>query len=213
MKYLVDANVPGAPTKPAPDPLVVASVRVHERDIAVDPVLLGELRFGILILPAGRKRTAPGHWFHAGDRHGSWPCRRHAKPPRFQECRRPDCGPLCRLVRRVPGKVAGFVRTETLYNEAVPVETTYSKLRENLSVILARSDADNEIFVVRRRKGRDIALIPADELSSILETAHLLSSPANARRLQSALKRADARETRPSTLSELRQDVGLESEP
>ncbi len=33
MKYLVDANVPGEPTKPAPDPLVVASVRVHERDL------------------------------------------------------------------------------------------------------------------------------------------------------------------------------------
>ena len=92
------------------------------------------------------------------------------------------------------------------------IETTYSNLRENLASILARADADNEVVVVRRRKGRDIALLPADELSSILETAHVLNSPANARRLRSALKRADARETLPSTLDELRRDVGLESQ-
>ncbi len=38
----------------------------HERDIAVDPFIIGELRFGILILPKGKKRTALEHWFHAG---------------------------------------------------------------------------------------------------------------------------------------------------
>ena len=66
MKYLVDANVLSAPTKPAPDPRVVAWLRAHERDIAVDPVILGELRFGILILPKGSKRAALERWFDAG---------------------------------------------------------------------------------------------------------------------------------------------------
>ena len=66
MKYLVDANVLSEPTKPAPDPRVVAWLRANERDIAVDPVILGELRFGILILPKGRKRTALEQWFNAG---------------------------------------------------------------------------------------------------------------------------------------------------
>ncbi len=51
MKYLVDANVLSEPTKPAPDPRVIEWLRAHEPDIAVDPVILGELRFGILILP------------------------------------------------------------------------------------------------------------------------------------------------------------------
>jgi predicted nucleic acid-binding protein len=41
-------------------------LRANEREIAVDPVILGELRFGILILPRGSKRTALEHWFHAG---------------------------------------------------------------------------------------------------------------------------------------------------
>ena len=66
MKYLVDANVLSEPTKPAPDPRVVAWLRKHEPEIAVDPVILGELRFGILILPKGRKRTALERWFDMG---------------------------------------------------------------------------------------------------------------------------------------------------
>src|SRR5215831_2254578 len=41
-------------------------LRANERDIAVDPVILGELRFGILILPKGKKRTALERWFDAG---------------------------------------------------------------------------------------------------------------------------------------------------
>jgi predicted nucleic acid-binding protein len=66
VKYLVDANVLSEPTKPTPDPRVVAWLRAHEPDIAVDPVILGELRFGILILPKGRKRTSLERWFDAG---------------------------------------------------------------------------------------------------------------------------------------------------
>lgn len=66
MKFLVDANVLSEPTKPAPDARVVSWLRVHERDIAVDPVILGELRFGILILPRGKKRTVLERWFDAG---------------------------------------------------------------------------------------------------------------------------------------------------
>ena len=68
MKYLVDANVLSEPTKPTPDPRVVEWLRTHERDVAVDPVILSELRFGILILSKGRKRTALEGWFDAGAR-------------------------------------------------------------------------------------------------------------------------------------------------
>jgi len=66
VKCLVDTNVLGEPTRPAPDPRVVEWLRTHEPDIAVDPVILGELRFGILILPKGKKRTALERWFEAG---------------------------------------------------------------------------------------------------------------------------------------------------
>jgi predicted nucleic acid-binding protein len=66
--YLVDANVLGEATKPAPDPRVVDWLRAHEREIAVDPLILGERRFGILLLPRGRKRAALEQWFEAGVR-------------------------------------------------------------------------------------------------------------------------------------------------
>lgn len=66
MKYLVDANVLSEPTKPSPDPRVLEWLRSHHRDLAVDPIILGELRFGILILPAGKKRSALERWFDEG---------------------------------------------------------------------------------------------------------------------------------------------------
>lgn len=66
MTFLVDANVLSEPTKSAPDPRVVDWLRHHERDIVVDPVILGEVRFGILLLPKGKRRTRLERWFDAG---------------------------------------------------------------------------------------------------------------------------------------------------
>jgi toxin FitB len=66
VKYLVDANVLSEPTKPEPRPTVVEWLRRHEPDIAVDPFVLGELRFGILLLPKGKRRTRLERWFEAG---------------------------------------------------------------------------------------------------------------------------------------------------
>ena len=68
MTFLVDANVLSEATKPQPHPGVVAWLRANERDLAVDPVILGELRFGILLLPKGKRRTALERWFDAGAR-------------------------------------------------------------------------------------------------------------------------------------------------
>jgi predicted nucleic acid-binding protein len=66
VKYLVDANVLSEPTRPAPDSRVVEWLRRNERDIAVDPVILGEVRFGILLLQKGRRRANLERWFDAG---------------------------------------------------------------------------------------------------------------------------------------------------
>jgi predicted nucleic acid-binding protein len=66
VKYLVDANVLSEATKPAPERRVLEWLHAQERDIAVDPIILGELRFGILLLPKGRKRTALERWFDDG---------------------------------------------------------------------------------------------------------------------------------------------------
>jgi len=64
--YLVDANVLSEATKPVPHTGVVAWLRRYEREIVVDPIVLGELRFGILLLPPGRRRQRLEGWFREG---------------------------------------------------------------------------------------------------------------------------------------------------
>jgi predicted nucleic acid-binding protein len=66
VKYLVDANVLSEPTKPEPNARVVEWLRNNERHIVVDPIILGEVRFGILLLPHGKRRTRLERWFEDG---------------------------------------------------------------------------------------------------------------------------------------------------
>jgi predicted nucleic acid-binding protein len=66
VKYLVDANILSEATKPSPDPRVIDWLRANEEDVAVDPIVVGELRFGILLLPKGKKRTDLKRWFDRG---------------------------------------------------------------------------------------------------------------------------------------------------
>ena len=63
MTYLVDVNVLSEPTKPTPDVKVVAWLTANEGDFGVDPIILGELRIGIISLAPGRKRSELERWF------------------------------------------------------------------------------------------------------------------------------------------------------
>lgn len=63
MKYLADANVLSEATKPEPNPRVLAWLKRHRKQIVVNPIILGELEYGILTLPAGRRRTNLAEWF------------------------------------------------------------------------------------------------------------------------------------------------------
>lgn len=71
---------------------------------------------------------------------------------------------------------------------------------------------NREQVIIRRREGGDVALIAADELRGLIETAHLLRSPENARRLLTALRRAQKGQGRPEPLEKLRADLGLDDE-
>ena len=66
MSYLVDANVLSEATKAVPSAKVIAWLRTHERKIAVDPIILGEIRFGILLLPDGKQKKRLERWFRQG---------------------------------------------------------------------------------------------------------------------------------------------------
>ncbi|EIC31459.1 MULTISPECIES: type II toxin-antitoxin system Phd/YefM family antitoxin [Methylomicrobium] len=89
------------------------------------------------------------------------------------------------------------------------IETTYSQAREQLKTLMDRAVDDHEVIVVRRRSGGAVAMIAADELESLLETAHLLRSPKNAERLLIALARARSENRAPTSLADLEQEMGI----
>lgn len=66
MPFLVDANVLSEPMKQQPVSRVIDWLLEHETELSVDPVILGELEYGILSLPAGRRRTRLLDWFRGG---------------------------------------------------------------------------------------------------------------------------------------------------
>ena len=90
------------------------------------------------------------------------------------------------------------------------IEFTYSSAREQLATLLDRVTKDREIVIIQRRGSEDVAMIAADELASLTETAYLLRSPQNAERILSALARALKNEGKPQNIDDLRREVGLE---
>ena len=66
MTYLVDANVLSEATKNSPELKVLEWLRAYEAELAVDPIILGEIRFGIDRMPRGQRRKRFEHWFAEG---------------------------------------------------------------------------------------------------------------------------------------------------
>jgi toxin FitB len=64
--YLVDANVLSEGTEPAPDSNAIEWLRHNARAIAVEPIISGEIRFGIYLLPARKRRRRLETWFDRG---------------------------------------------------------------------------------------------------------------------------------------------------
>jgi predicted nucleic acid-binding protein len=69
LKFLVDANVLSEPTKPNPNSKVVGWLATHETQLAINPIALGELRFGILLLPKGKRQSKLLAWLELGIRY------------------------------------------------------------------------------------------------------------------------------------------------
>jgi antitoxin YefM len=90
------------------------------------------------------------------------------------------------------------------------METTYSSLRENLASVLDKVIDDREVVIVKRKGSEGVALVPALELASLMETAHLLRSPRNAQRLLTALRRVKTGKTKPQPLEDLRRELKIE---
>jgi antitoxin YefM len=92
----------------------------------------------------------------------------------------------------------------------MPIQTTYTNARSQFAKLWNEVIDNQEVVIIKRRGTEDVALISADELSSLLETSHLLRSPKNVKRLLQALERARSREGKSSSLESLRKEVGIE---
>ena len=90
------------------------------------------------------------------------------------------------------------------------IQTTYTHARAKLASLLDEVTKNREVVIIQRRGSEDVAMITAAELSGILETAHLLRSPANAKRLLTTLGRVKKGSGTPQTIEELRKEVGFE---
>lgn len=88
-------------------------------------------------------------------------------------------------------------------------KASYSRARQNLAAIWNEVESSREPAILERRGHEDMALIPAEELASLQETAHLLRSPGNAARLLSALVRSHKQTTQPVQLETLMKELGL----
>lgn len=79
---------------------------------------------------------------------------------------------------------------------------TYSDARKNLKNLMDRVVADRDHTIVTRQNGEAVVMVSLAEWNSIMETAHLLSSPRNASRLASAIAQLDAGKGKPGELHE-----------
>jgi antitoxin YefM len=86
---------------------------------------------------------------------------------------------------------------------------SYTEAREQLATIWDQTVETREPIVINRRGNESVVLLPLDEWEGMQETAHLLRSPENARRLLSALLRCEAGEGERMTAEELASSAGL----
>lgn len=92
----------------------------------------------------------------------------------------------------------------------MPIQTTYTQARDNLATLLDQVVVDREVVIITRCGNEDVAMIAADELSSLLETVHLLRSPKNAARLLAAIAQTETQPGEPQSIEDLRRELGLE---
>ncbi|GFN45915.1 antitoxin [Candidatus Regiella insecticola] len=70
---------------------------------------------------------------------------------------------------------------------------SYSKARQNLSATMVNVIEDKIPILITRQKGKPCVLISLEEYESLEETAYLLRSPANAKRLMHSIEELRSR--------------------
>ena len=87
---------------------------------------------------------------------------------------------------------------------------TYSTARDHLAEVWDKTVSTREPVIVSRRGAESIVILPLEEWEGLQETAHLLRSPANARRLLAALNRLDTGEGDILSMESLERHSGIQ---
>jgi antitoxin YefM len=80
---------------------------------------------------------------------------------------------------------------------------TYTAARENLASTMDRVCNDRDPVIITRNRDQAVVMLSLDDYESLQETAYLLRSPANAKRLFDAIEAAEKGNLIEKTLADL----------
>jgi antitoxin YefM len=86
--------------------------------------------------------------------------------------------------------------------ETAMSHVSYSDLRRNLAKYMEEVSDSRAPLHITRQNARTVVMMSEDEYDGMVETLHLLRSPANAERLLRSMKAADAEKLRKRMLIE-----------
>jgi antitoxin YefM len=69
---------------------------------------------------------------------------------------------------------------------------TYTAARENLAATMDRVCEDREPVIITRNRDQAVVMVSLADYKALEETAHLVRSPANARRLLASIQELEA---------------------
>ncbi len=81
---------------------------------------------------------------------------------------------------------------------------TYTHARNHLTATMDKTIEDHEPVIITRQNGGAVVMMSLEDFQSWEETAYLLNSPANARKLMKSLDEANLGKTQTRSLSQLR---------
>ncbi|MCR1347294.1 type II toxin-antitoxin system prevent-host-death family antitoxin [Acidithiobacillus ferrooxidans] len=79
---------------------------------------------------------------------------------------------------------------------------SYSEARDNLKGVIDRAVEDADVTIITRRGSSNAVLLSQDLFDSLMETVHLLRSPANAAHLAQSIVQDQAGQTSSGGLSD-----------
>ena len=80
---------------------------------------------------------------------------------------------------------------------------TYTAARENLAATMDRVCADHNPVIITRNRDQAVVMVSLEDYESLQETAYLLQTPANAKRLIESIESLNANKGIQKTLSDL----------